>query len=38
VDTNARNDPFDFWQSNAPNTNFEYPGEPKKLNDLISKK
>jgi hypothetical protein len=35
VDANARDDPFDFWQNNAPK---EYPGEPKKLNEVITKK
>ncbi|KAM3136196.1 hypothetical protein pb186bvf_011655 [Paramecium bursaria] len=34
----VKGDPFDFWQSNAPVKNFEYPGEPQKLNDIISKK
>lgn len=38
VDSNARNDPFDFWQSNAPAVNFEYPGDPKRLNEIVNKK
>ncbi|CAD8159381.1 unnamed protein product [Paramecium pentaurelia] len=35
VDVNAKDDPFDFWQNNAIR---EYPGEPKKLNDVVQKK